>query len=313
MVAIVILIGVAAIALPALLAPLGRRLKPREWAYMTAAAVVGGLSLLEIGLVFSAMPTLLRFFGVDALADACERLLAPVARGGAALGWVAAALAAAIPMAGVRAVRNALEVRRSLRRELWLGEQRDVAGVAVTVVPTGAAFAVALGGAEPAIVVSREMVDALNPAELDAVVRHEAAHLAGHHPALLLVSTVLEGTVARALRPLHRSAQTLRFALERWADEDATSGSSCDRGALRSALVSVACSHAALPVPAFSDAQTVVARIDALSSSPVPASRATRLAVYAPSVAVGLGAFSVLTTWTGHAQMLLTMAGSCPL
>lgn len=313
MAAIVILLGVAAMALPALLASLGRRLKPREWAYVTAAAVVGGFGLLEIGLVFSAIPTLLRFVGVDALAEACERLLAPVAPGGAAIGWVTAVLAAAIPAAGVRAVRNALDVKRRLRRELWLGERHDVGGTPVTVLPAGTAFAAALDGPEPAIVVSREMVDALTPAELDAVVRHEAAHLAGHHPALLLVSTLLEGTVATVLRPLHGSARTLRFALERWADEDAAAGSSHDRRALRSALLSVACSHAALPVPAFSDAETVVARIDALSSLPASTSRATRFAVYAPSLAVGFGAFGALTTWTGHARMLFTMAGSCPL
>lgn len=280
---------------------------------MTAAAVAAGLVLLEVGLVFTAMPTLLRFIGVDALADACERLLAPLARGGTLVGWTAALLAVALGVSAILAVRKVRRVRQLLTDELWLGEVRHVGQTEVLVVPVGMPFAVALGGPDPSILISKEMLDSLTPRELEAVVRHEAAHLTRHHGAMLVLAAALEGSVGRLIPPLRRTADALRFAIERCADEDAVAGSPSDRGVLRSALVAVACSHAAIPVPAFSGADTVMARIKALEHSPIRPGGVAHAAAYAPGVVLAGGVVAALTAWTGHAHMLLSMAGSCPL
>lgn len=280
---------------------------------MTAVTLTAGLGLLEVGLLFSAIPTVLRFLGVDALAEACERLLAPLTRGGTVVGWTAALLALVLGVLAIRSVRRVRGVRQMLSAELWLGERRLIGSTDVLVVPVGMPFAVALDGPDPSILISKEMLDSLTTTELEAVVRHEAAHLARHHGALLVLASVVEDSVGRLIPPLRRSAQALRFAIERWADEEAVADSASDRGVLRSALVAVACSHAALPVLAFSGAETVAARVAALEQSPLRPSRLAHVAAYAPGVALATGSVVALTTWTGHAHMLLSMTGTCPL
>lgn len=313
MAAVIVLLAVGVLALPGLLAPLGRRLRPQEWASMTATSLAAGLVLLEVGLLFTALPTVLRFIGVDALAEACERVLAPLAGGGSVMGWTAGLLAVALAVSAVRVVRKVRRVRQMLMAELWLGEARHVGSSEVLVVPVGMPFAVALDGPDPSILISREMLDSLTPLELEAVVRHEAAHLTRHHGAMLVLAAALEDSVGRLIPPLRRSADALRFAIERCADEDAVADSPNGREVLRSALVAVACSHAPLPVPAFSGADTVVARVQALEHVPIRPGRVLRVAAYAPGVVLAAGAVTALTAWTGHAHMLLSMAGSCPL
>lgn len=280
---------------------------------MAAVALAAGLGLLEGGLLFSAIPTVLRSLGVDAVAGACERLLAPLARGGPVVGWTAALLALALPTQAVRSLLRVRGVRHMLSAELWLGERHHVGSIDVFVVPVGAPLAVALDGPDLPILISRGMLDSLTSAELEVVVRHEVAHLTRHHGALLVLATILEDSVGRLIPPLRLSAHTLRFAIERWADEEAVADSPSDRGVLRSALVAVACSHGALPVPAFSAADTVAARIEALEQSPLQPCPLTHVAAYAPGVALAAGNVIALTAWTGQAQMLLSMAGACPL
>jgi len=280
---------------------------------MTAVALAAGFSLLELGLLFSVIPTVLRFAGVDGLAAACERLLGPLANSGPVVAWTAALLATAMGVLGIRAVRRVRGVRRMLSAESWLGERHNVGSQEVLVVPAGIPFAVALDGPQPSILISSEMLDSLSPTQLEAVVRHEAAHLTRHHGALLMLAAVVDDSVGRLVPPLRRSAQTLRLAIERWADEEAVASSPGQRSVLRSALVAVACSHAALPVPALNDANTVMARIDALAESPVRPGRVAHAAAYGPGLVLGVGSIVALAEWTGHAHMLIAMAGTCPL
>lgn len=309
---LVVVLAVGIIALPGLLGFLGRRLAPKEWSYLSAAAVAGGLVLVEIGLLLVALPMILRIFGLPALADACERLLGPVLVGGPAAGWVAAVAAVVLAVAAWRSVARARALRRRLEEEVWLGDRDRIGTTDIVVLPLGVPFAVALDGAEPCIVVSRELRAVLTGEQLDAVVRHEAAHLAAHHGRLLLLAAVLQDSLAWLLPPLRASAVALRLAVERWADEQAAAGSSETRAALRSALVGVAHARTAFPLPGLTDADAVIARIDALDRSPCRPRLAAHLATYMPGFLLGVGAAGALGTWASHAHMLASMAGRCP-
>lgn len=91
-----------------------------------------------------------------------------------------------------------------------------------------------LAGAPSRIVISTGAKEALSAGELDAMLAHERAHLAGHHHALLTLARGL----ARALPvvPLFRALpQQVELLLERLADERA--GTRCGRGTVARALL----------------------------------------------------------------------------
>jgi hypothetical protein len=98
--------------------------------------------------------------------------------------------------------------RRKLR--VWQGG-------GVVVAPDTDMYAFALPGSQQGVVVSQGLIDSLTPDELAIVLAHEHAHLENRHDRWILV-----GQICAAVNPLMRhSLASLRFALERWADEDA--------------------------------------------------------------------------------------------
>jgi hypothetical protein len=309
---VLLLVGVALLALPGLVRPLGRRLAPSEWARLCAAGLGGGAALLELTLLLYAAPTVLRAAGAPLLASVCERMLGPLVPGGEAAGWAAAAAAATLFALAVVGARRAVRERRTLWCESGLGQHHDYGTHELVVLPTPELVAVSVPGVPRGqVVVSEGLVDALEPGELDAVLRHEGAHLDHGHDRYLLLATTLEHTFA-FFPPLRRSTAALRVTLERWADEEAAGPTAESRRLLRNALLDVTSALVAEPyAAAFTSADTVLERIDALEHRAPRPSRLAHGVLYLPGAALAAVSAYALLTWSGDAQSVLAMAGTC--
>lgn len=303
-------VALALLALPGVVEGLGRRLAPSEWARLCIAALAGGALLLELALVLRAAPAVLRALGVPALASACERLLGPLTVGGAPVGWVAGLGAAAIATTAAVIWGGQRGMRRRVLSELWLGVEQEVAGHNVVVIPVPQPLALSLDGQAAVIVLSDGLLASLEPAQIAAVVRHEAAHLAHHHQRLVSIGGVVSG--ALGWLPLVRSSTVaLGLAVERWADEDATAGSQTGRFAVRDALLRLTGADPGPGVAGFSTATTVAARIAALDEPPAPAGLVRHCALYLPGTLAALAAVPVLVSWLDRVQIVFAMAGRC--
>ncbi|MEU5883292.1 M56 family metallopeptidase [Spirillospora sp. NPDC047279] len=96
-------------------------------------------------------------------------------------------------------------------------ELRAAQAAAATVVDSDIPFALAVPGRRGGVLVSRGLLKGLNGPELEVVFQHERAHLRYRHHHYLYM-----GALARALLPsLEPLSLRLRYALERWADEEA--------------------------------------------------------------------------------------------
>lgn len=309
-----VLLGAAAalVAVPGVTDRVGRRLDPREWAWLSALALGGGLALLEVALVLRAAPPALRTAGVGQLASACERLLGPLLAGGPTMGWAAGAAAVALPGSAVIVWRRGCRVRGRLAAELWLGRHRTIAGHSVIVLPAARPLAMSFEQGKGAgfIVVSDGLLAALDETRTEAVVRHEAAHLQHRHQRLLTLATLADHILGWA-PPVAASAAALHLAVERWADEEAAGPEPARRRAVRDTLLALAAISPVAGVAGFANAQTVAARIVALESPPLPPALGQHVLLYVPGSVAGLVAAPALVSWGGHVHMVMTMSGRC--
>ncbi|MGH9030506.1 MAG: M48 family metalloprotease [Acidimicrobiia bacterium] len=304
--------GLAFLALPGVTRRWGKGLAPDEWGRLCGGALAVGLSMFELGALLTAAPTVLRAAGAPTLAAACERTLVPLLPGGAVAGWVAAAIAITVPVLAWVGLRRARRGRDAVRIEPTLGEHFSVGEHDLVVLPTERLVAVSVGGDPAQIVVSTGLLGVLDHEQVDAVIRHEAAHLHHGHERFLLLATVVEHAAA-AFPPARRSAATLRVAIERWADEAAAGAANgCSRRSLRDALLGMT---AAVVTPssvaAFSPLDSLAERVDALATGPRPSSALRRAAIYVPGVVLGGVAVAALGAFLGDAQTVLAMAGRC--
>lgn len=305
--------AVILLALPGALDRFGRRLRPQEWAWLSTIGLGGGFVLLEAVLLLRAAPTLLRAGGVVWLATACERVLRPLVAGGPVVGWAAALGALALPAAAAVHWRRGRRLRARLAGDLWLGERRAIGGHPVIVLPIARPLALSFEhDGELAIVVSDGLVRVLDDAQVEAVVRHEAAHLDHAHQRLLTVAGAAVAVLGW-LPPVARTAGAVRLAVERWADEEAAASAAGGSRAVRDSLLVLADVGPIACVAAFTDAATIAARVAALEtpSSPPPAGQ--HLLLYVPGSVAGVVAAPALVTWAGHVHMVLAMSGRCSL
>ncbi len=309
---VILVSGGLLLALPGLTASLARRMVPKRWARLCVAALSTGAVLVALSFALIAAPTVLSALGVHTLAAACHRLLGPLAPGGTLVGWTAALAAVALSGSGTHRVVVVLRRNRDVEVEPWLGEHEAWKGHDVVVLPTDEVLAYSIRGRRSQIVVSRGLVVALSPAELHAVLRHEAAHLEHRHQRFLLLATVLESG-APFLCPLHRSTRSLRTSLERWADEESVGADAEARQVLRSALLGVTAATLHPTLAAFSAGDTIMERIRALEAPPVQRTSLPQVVFSAPGAALGLAGITALDVWAGDAQFLIAMAGRCPI
>lgn len=172
--------GWCLLALPGVARRVGRRLNPAEWSHLCLTAMVAGAVAVEVAAILYGLPVVLRALGVTSLADACERTFDLLLHGDASLAWAAVGLAIWVPVAAARGAIRGQRLHTAIRDGLPDG-RRHADGFDVVVVATDEPVAVALGGREPLVVISEGVQARLSGPELDAVVRHEAAHLRYGH------------------------------------------------------------------------------------------------------------------------------------
>ena len=305
---LVFVVSVVAILLPAALTPQLRRLESKHSAVIVAALLALGVTLLEIALVLTALPTLLRTLRLGALAELCEQLLGHSSPANVVIGWAAAGLATFFGIIILRSLRQARTTQRRLRVEAWVGDHEHRGAYELVVLPAVEPFAFSLPGRPAQVVVSSALVSSLDDAELEAVVRHERAHLELHHGRLLLLGAIVRSTLGWI--PIVRaSAHLLISSLERWADE-ASVASPEDRKALHGALRNVAGTLAHPAVALFSRAETIVERLEALRS-PRLSSRLIVIALSGGYAVLLLIAVAAVADWIGHAHALVASAPYC--
>lgn len=294
---LLLLAAIALLALPGAARRFGRRLQPSEWSRFCVGALLAGAVMLELSLVLYATPTALRTLGVHHLADMCERAMGALLPGGAILAWPAAALAVALPVRFLLAGRRTRRLQAGAHIEPCLGHHRPVDGYELVVLPTDHVVAFSVGGTTSQVVISEGLVQALRPEEVEAVVRHEAGHLHHGHQRLLLLAGSLEATLPLG-RLVRRSTAALRAGLERWADEFAAGRAGSSRAVLRRALVGV-CEALMAPraVAAFSAAETIVERLEALNTDPPRPSGPSRAAAYTPALVIAGLVFGAIAVW----------------
>lgn len=306
-----VLAGLALLALPGATTATGRHLRPSEWGRLNLATMRLGLWAVQVGLFLIAAPTVLRAAGVHSVADACHSVLGPIIPGGALTGWVSAAASIGLFVAARVARQRAVRLQRAARVDSWLGEHQQRSGAAVVLLPTDAIVAYAAPGSPPQVVLSRGLADSLTPDELDAVVRHELAHLRHGHDRYLVSAAVIDATLGWIPR-MRRSTATLRLSVERWADEAAAQQPGM-RDSIRRALLKTTETMLA-PLPAFMAASTLVARLDALGTPPPDPTCRQRVTAAGPVLALASVVAACVVLWSTYTHHgLLGLLGFCPL
>ena len=167
--------------------------------------------------------------------------------------------------------------------------------------PSAELFAYTMPGPAGRIVVSSGLVDTLDAGALSVVVAHERVHAHHRHDRYVLVASATVA-VLPVLVPLQRR---LRFALERWADEEAMADLAVEPRSLARTLAAVALSGATIPAGAVGVAGLgVAARVSALLDPPV-----TRRTTWWTAVG-GVGVVAVLGAAAVQAHHLLPLLAS---
>jgi Zn-dependent protease with chaperone function len=252
-----------------------------------ALAVVWALLLLVLGWVA-------RFEWVAERLGWCHALRSH-SHGSAVVGLAALA---ALGWCVVGAVRAGAR-HRAVRSRLPVGS-------GIEILPITEPIAHAVPGRPGHVVVSAGALDVLDELERTALLAHEQAHLACRHHRFVRIGDVAAGAVP-PLRPMTRR---LRFATERWADEDAASVVG-DRQVVARAIIRIALARQQ-PEPAGTFAIAgvgVTERVEALLAGPPGSTVTTRITLLAASVAM----LSATLASTVQLQHVLALAHHiCP-
>lgn len=231
-----------------------RRVRPRvaTWALTSLAAVTGVAviaSLIGLSLSVAAeIPWLADRIGWCYHFHQRNRAV-PVLIGPASAGWLT-----------VMAVRM-FRCRRRYTRLV----AHATGGTDLEIIDSDRPTAYSIPGRPGRVVVSTGMLERLGPEEQVVLFAHERSHLANQHGRFLHAA----GLAALVFPPLKLLAAQVRFATERWADEDAAIHVG-DRRLVARALTRAALAQAeALPSGALAlTGMGVPARVDALLSEP---------------------------------------------
>lgn len=266
-------------------------------AWLTAAGLFGA----ELAMAGGNLP--------DVLAGCLAVLHAVVTGGHGAAVQVGLFVLAVVVAAGLAVLTSRLgrtlgAARRGTHRHTdaarLLGQVDDALGAVVVDLPGRLVYAVA--GRPHTIVLSRDALDALDDAQLQAVLAHERAHLAGRHHLLLAAARALVVTMPR-IRLFTAGSRELSRLVEMCADDAAA------RGHGGRTLVGALLALAGGPVPpprALAAAGSAVAeRAERLMFPPAPRQlRSTRLRL-------GLAMTILLSGPTLIAVLLLAQPGLC--
>jgi Peptidase family M48 len=196
---------------------------------------------------------------------------------------LAGAVAARTALAAITHLRAAgRQALRHAQTARLVGRLHPALGAVVVEHSQPTAYCVA--GRQPTVVLTSGAVQVLDPGQLDAVLAHERAHLAGRHHRLRALARI--GREVLPFLPLMRDAeQQVARLVELHADDAATRGR--DPRLLATALVVLA--TAASPAPALAAGATdAVQRIHRLLGPSRPLGRARRQLLRATAAALAL-------------------------
>jgi Zn-dependent protease with chaperone function len=293
-----VIIAAVLVAYAALVGTLGSRMLGRaSWTarapllaiviYLAAAwSVVAALGLAGLTLAVHA-PAISG--GLSHLIGACMlRLRATYGtRGGAIVAGLGLTLAGAVAarttltaLAHLRATgRQALRHAETAR---LVGHAEPALGAVLVEHPEPTAYCVA--GRHPMVILTTGALEVLDPAQLDAVLAHERAHLAGHHHWLIAMTRIARQVVPFVPLMRDADAQVARLA-EMHADDAATR--TRDPRSLATALVALA--SAGGPAPALAAGATdAVQRIHRLLGPHEPLGRGRRRLLRTAAAALAL-------------------------
>jgi hypothetical protein len=154
-----------------------------------------------------------------------------------------------------------------------LCEHRDRAGILLRILDHPIAVAYCVPGVRHArVVVSRGLLNTLDAAELDAVLAHEAAHVAGRHDLVIQPFVAWERTFP-FLRPAREATAAVSLLVEMLADDAAARETS--RRSLARALARLGVARAPAPAGALSITGLPAVVLPALGAEdPLPATAA---------------------------------------
>jgi len=192
-------------------------------------------------------------------------------------------LAASVALAVV-----VFRIQLVLRQRRWAVEGTQ--GRRILVLADDEPIAYAAPGKPGCVVVSRGLLDALEPQERQVLFAHERAHLDQRHHHYLLVGA-LSVAVLPVLRPL---VVQLRLATERCADEAAAHVMAGDRQLVATAITRAAVATSAYGgvVGSFGGA-SILARVEALVATPSTPTALTGAVVVAGVAGLGTAVGSV--------------------
>lgn len=283
---------------------------PAHFARNGLAVQLIGFVLVEAGLLLWASPALLDLIGATDLARVCRAMLG----GLLPPGWQAGAASgmAALVLAGLaaRGVLRARALQRNMRVEALLGDHHVQRDHHLVVLPVDNAVAYTVGGRPPQVVISQGLIEAVGPHGLEAVCAHEATHARHRHHRYLLALVGI-GAAFAWYPPAGRAARVIRLSLERWADEEASAHTTNGRDSVRRALLSAAFALVGPDVAAFGSADTLVARVRALTAPPPQSSPGWVTAGYLAVGVAGVVAVGVLGWTTRMSILAVANPGLC--
>jgi len=306
--ALLALLGLVLIVLPGL-SRFPARLPAAEWARIAATSLLFGFIAFELGLVLLALPTVLHSMHAAGFAAICEKVLTPLSPGGDLVGWVAAIIAVVVALRAARAVRRARRNTSVVEAEPWLGRHENRGDFELVILPTPELLAVSVPAAPPQVLISDGLVERLDDEQLEAVIRHEASHHRFGHWRFSLLAAAVERGLWRV--PLvARATESLRCALEGWADEAAAGDSPLGRSTVRDALVAVA---GPIDDPVFHEPRRALRdRAHRLDRGPSARTFVLRFVVHAPVIVFAVTSVVLLVGWAAGAQHAAAVAGYCP-
>lgn len=307
---IVLAVLLAAALLPGVLTRRGgRHFRPRVWARLVLASLVGTAIYVWLALLLLSAPVLLGAVAGSSLEGICSRALYGLEPAGPALAWSATALVVVTAPIVALGLYRSHRRRAPLRVPPEIGTHVDRGDFDLVILPVTTPLAYSLGGRHPQVVVSEGLRARLEAGELAAVLAHEAVHVGSRHDRWLRWATVTTATLWFAPW-VRRAADALRVALERWADEEAALV--VGRDTLRRALLSAADVGPLGPaIAGLNGADALCERVVMLEVAPRHSS--VSFALFAAGVSVVLTAAALATAAGGMSELLVLFGRLCPI
>lgn len=292
-------VGLMLLVLPGIPRRPPRRLPQSEWTPLATAAFVVGALAVEVALVLAATPAIASVVADPALVDRCRGALSPLATDPSPLSWAAAVLAVTFAVRALLSGGRSYTRARCTRVDPWLGEHEPRQGFDLVVLPTERLVAFGVSGSRRQVVISDGLVHAFEPAQVDAVIGHEAAHLRLRHPQVLVALAAIEAAFGW-VSAVGRSAATLRAGLETWADEEAGARDDATRRSLCQALAGV--------VDGAGITSDRVRRLERPARSRSPF---VRFVTYTPIVVLVVTTGVIVTGWLTDVHHAIALGGPC--